>query len=89
MKKALLTGINFYDTSSELAGCVNDIMNVETELQKYGFETENIILSVWGKNIGDTSYWQDYNAAAFSGAFGDIGFLARGRTYGVDVEYRF
>ncbi len=56
---------------------------------RLSFETENIILTFWGKNIGDTSYWQDYNAAAFSGAFGDIGFLARGRTYGVDVEYRF
>lgn len=56
---------------------------------RLSFETENIILSLWGKNIGDTSYWQDYNSATFSGAFGDIGFLARGRTYGVDVEYRF
>ena len=56
---------------------------------RLSFETENITLSVWGKNIGDTSYWQDYNSATFSGAFGDIGFLARGRTYGVDVQYNF
>jgi iron complex outermembrane receptor protein len=56
---------------------------------RLSFETENITLSLWGKNIGDTSYWQDYNSATFSGAFGDIGFLARGRTYGVDVQYNF
>ncbi len=56
---------------------------------RLSFETENIIVSIWGKNLGDTSYWQDYNSATFSGAFGDIGFLARGRTYGVEAEYRF
>jgi len=41
--KALLIGINFYDTSSELAGCVNDINNVETALKQLNFETNNIV----------------------------------------------
>ena len=56
---------------------------------RVAFESDNIGISVWGRNITDQKYWQDYNAASFSGAFGDIGFLARGRTYGVDFEYRF
>lgn len=56
---------------------------------RIAFESDNIGFAVWGRNITDEEYWQDYNAAAFSGAFGDIGFLARGRTYGVDFEYRF
>lgn len=56
---------------------------------RLSFEWDSFTLTAWGKNIGDTSFWQDYNAALFSGAFGDIGFLNAGRTYGVDIEYRF
>ena len=53
-------------------------------------ETDNWLLVLWARNIFDELYWQDYNASAFSGLpFGDIAFLARGRTFGVDLEYRF
>ena len=52
--------------------------------------TENWTVLIWAKNIFDELYWQDYNAATFAGTVGgDIGFLARGRTYGIDLEYRF
>ncbi len=51
---------------------------------------ENWTLTLWAKNIFDELYWQDYNAATFAGTMGgDLGFLARGRTYGADLEYRF
>ncbi len=56
---------------------------------RLALESERFILSLWGKNLTDTEYWQDYNSATFSGAFGDIGFLARGRTYGVELTYQF
>ncbi len=56
---------------------------------RLSMEWDNFIVTAWGKNLGDTSFWQDYNAALFSGAFGDIGFLNTGRTYGVDVQYNF
>lgn len=36
-KKALLIGINYYDTPYELSGCINDIENVENELKNHGF----------------------------------------------------
>ena len=56
---------------------------------RFGLEAERWSVTAWGKNVTDTEYWHDYNAAAFSGAFGDIGFLARGATYGIDFGYRF
>lgn len=56
---------------------------------RLAIEGESFTVAVWADNIFQESYWQDYNAAAFSGAFGDIGFLARGRTFGADFEYRF
>lgn len=56
---------------------------------RVSLSAENYEVTAWVKNLQDRRYWQDYNAAAFSGAFGDIGFLARGRTWGLDIEYRF
>lgn len=57
---------------------------------RISLESENWSAVFWAKNIFDKSYWQDYNASAFSGLpFGDIGFLARGRTYGIDLQYNF
>ena len=56
---------------------------------RFSIEGDRYTVAAWAKNLQDREYWQDYNAAAFSGAFGDIGFLGRGRTVGVDFEYRF
>ncbi|MHA7817200.1 MAG: TonB-dependent receptor [Pseudohaliea sp.] len=53
-------------------------------------EGERFGVALWGKNLTDELFWQDYNASAFSGLpFGDLGFLSRGITWGADVEYRF
>ena len=43
MKLGLLTGINYFDTSSELRGCINDINNVEKLYNKCGYETKNLV----------------------------------------------
>jgi len=41
-KRALLVGINYRGTSSELHGCINDIKNVKEMLLKNGYKEENI-----------------------------------------------
>ena len=57
---------------------------------RLGLDGERFGVTLWGKNLSDELFWQDYNASAFSGLpFGDIGFLSRGITWGADVEYRF
>lgn len=44
-KKALLVGINYVGTSSELRGCINDVMNQKQVLmQHYQFKEENIVV---------------------------------------------
>lgn len=54
-KYALLVGINYIGTSSELYGCINDIKNTEEILiSKYGYKKENIvILSDEDKDVKD------------------------------------
>ena len=34
LKRAVLVGINYVDTSYELAGCINDVMNMRTQLRR-------------------------------------------------------
>lgn len=44
-KRALLIGINYYKTSGELRGCINDIMNVKKLLVEHlGYEEKNIVM---------------------------------------------
>ena len=57
---------------------------------RLAFESDRWSLALWSRNLLDELYWEDYNAAAFSGLpFGDIGHLSRGRTYGAELQYRF
>ncbi|KAH8831894.1 caspase domain-containing protein [Flagelloscypha sp. PMI_526] len=43
-KKALFVGINYFNSSSELRGCINDVQNISAFLvEHHGFE--------WGENI--------------------------------------
>lgn len=46
LKKALLIGINYYDTpSAQLNGCINDVVNMRNMLiDAYGYTSENIIV---------------------------------------------
>lgn len=41
-KKALLVGINYHGTSSELKGCINDVFRVKAMLLTKGYLAENI-----------------------------------------------
>lgn len=45
MKKALLIGINYIGTTSELQGCINDIMNIKIYIMKtYSIKEKNIMI---------------------------------------------
>jgi len=43
-KRGLLIGINYYGTSSELAGCINDTKSIKEILLKSGYLEQNIVL---------------------------------------------
>jgi len=43
-KKALLIGINYYNTPNQLSGCINDVNNMKTKLIERGFSDKNITL---------------------------------------------
>lgn len=43
-KKALLIGINYIGSSSELNGCINDVKNIREMLIKKGYNSRNITL---------------------------------------------
>ena len=44
-KRALLVGMNYYNTSAELKGCLNDVWNIRNMLvSNYGFLRENIYI---------------------------------------------
>jgi hypothetical protein len=45
MKKALLVGINYYGTSNQLNGCINDVQNIRNMLiDAYGYCKEDILM---------------------------------------------
>lgn len=44
---------------------------------------------LWGRNLTNARYYQDYNPSKFSGLPYDIGSLAEPRTYGVELQARF
>lgn len=43
-RKALLVGINYIGTSSELSGCINDVLAVRDQYLKNNVKPENIVL---------------------------------------------
>ena len=44
MKKALLVGINYNGSNSQLNGCINDVNNIEVFLLNNGYKQENITI---------------------------------------------
>jgi hypothetical protein len=45
VKKALLVGINYYNTSNELHGCIDDIVNMRNALiDAYNYPVGNIVM---------------------------------------------
>lgn len=51
-----------------------------------GVEVGSWGVYLWGKNLTDERYYEDYNPARFSGLPYDIGSLAEPRAYGVEVS---
>lgn len=49
---------------------------------RYGFY-------LWGRNLTNVRYYEDYNPSKFTGLPYDIGSLAEPRTYGVELQARF
>lgn len=44
-RKALLIGINYFGTNSELRGCINDVHNVSAFLiERYGYRREDMVI---------------------------------------------
>ncbi len=39
MKRALLIGINYFNTPAELAGCINDVLDMKILLEEHGYTT--------------------------------------------------
>ena len=43
-RKALLIGINYYDTKFKLNGCINDVKNVKNFLTRHGYKAEDMVI---------------------------------------------
>ena len=55
IKKALLIGINYLNTSKELAGCINDMLNIKCKLiSDYKFLESDITVMTDNTNIQPT-----------------------------------
>lgn len=46
-------------------------------------------VSLWGNNIMNTEYFQEYYSQEVSGGGGDIGWIGRPATFGVDISVNF
>lgn len=53
--RALLIGINYYGTSAELSGCVNDVRQEMASFQRTGFPVEEMAILVDEKNFPNCS----------------------------------
>jgi len=54
-----------------------------------GVEFKNWGIYLWGKNLSNERYYEDYNPAKYSGLPYDIGSLAEPRTYGVEFKAHY
>lgn len=56
---------------------------------RVGLGAKNWRLTLWGRNLTDEFYYEDFNAQAFSGLPWNIGWANRPRSYGIDFRYEF
>ncbi|MCG8371394.1 MAG: TonB-dependent receptor, partial [Proteobacteria bacterium] len=67
-----------------------DVMDPVSLLNaRFGVGSENWSLTLWGRNLTDEFYFEDFNAQPFTGLPWNIGFPARPRTYGIEFRYDF
>jgi iron complex outermembrane recepter protein len=61
-----------------------DLVNLRT-----GIEFHNWGVYLWGKNLTNERYYEDYNPAKYTGLPYDIGSLAEPLTYGIEIKAHF
>ena len=67
-----------------------DVMDPVSLLNaRIGIGSENWNLMLWGRNLTDEFYFEDFNAQPFTGLPWNIGFPTRPRTYGIEIRYDF
>ncbi|MFK8029845.1 MAG: TonB-dependent receptor [Gammaproteobacteria bacterium] len=67
-----------------------DVMDPVSLLNaRLGFGTDTWNLTVWGRNLTDEFYYEDFNAQPFTGLPWNIGHSARPRSFGVEFRYEF
>lgn len=72
-RKALLVGINYYGTSSELGGCINDVRNqMAVLMENFGFEEENILLLTEDQDDEEKMPTKEKIMAGFDWLLGDV-----------------
>lgn len=76
-KTTLLAQISTRARSLDLLGA-----RAGVELKQWG-------IYIWGRNLTNERYYEDYNPARFSGLPYDIGSLAEPRTYGLEMTAHF
>lgn len=56
-KKALLIGINYFNSENELSGCLNDVANIKDFITTlYGFKEEDMVI-LTDDQPSDTKYY--------------------------------
>ncbi|CAK0903126.1 unnamed protein product [Prorocentrum cordatum] len=85
-RRSLLVGINYFGTSSELSGCVNDILRVRPVLaEKWGFqqgeETQRVLL--------DSPDWPQHLRPTLANMRAAIGWLAAGAATGDALFFHY
>lgn len=61
-----------------------DLLNLRASLAG-----EQWRVTLWGRNVGDEFFYEDFNAVPFTGLPWNIGFPTRPDTYGIDFQYSF
>lgn len=74
-KKALLIGINYTGTSSELYGCINDTTLIKERLSKNGFTSINILTDVTSKRATRDNILAEFKNLLVNSQSGDLLFL--------------
>ncbi|MFK7733931.1 MAG: TonB-dependent receptor [Pseudomonadales bacterium] len=67
-----------------------DVMDAVNILNaRASISTENWQISIWGRNLTDEFYFEDFNAQPFTGLPWNTGFPTRPRSYGLEFAYIF
>ncbi|MBO1322709.1 TonB-dependent receptor [Acanthopleuribacter pedis] len=80
-----------YEHTGELYWHIDNVdrrseQNLLNARLSYGFGKWTVAL--FGKNLGDEQYFEEFFAREFTGAATDIGFPSQPRTYGIEARFR-